>query len=406
MSTQISTVTLTNFQKVSYAKIVPTGSLIIFAGKNGAGKTTTTEAIEAVLCGHDSKVIRRPIKDGAHKGGIEIELTDGSTGVRSYTGSGGSSLKFLDKDGKKTGQADLNKRIGSLGLDGRRFMDMDDKARLKELLTVVDLPFNLAELDTERKAIFDERTNASRDVKRLEAQASGFVAFPVDTPTEEVNLKELLTDHHTATQQNAAVREAHASVEVSQQRVDDLRAQLERAEEELARRIDLASGAPELIDTAAIQQRIDTAEATNSRAREFKAAQAVNTELATARDTADQLTADLAEIDQRKADGLKAAADQMPVEGLLFDEEGVTYQGVPFSRAAGAEKGIVSIAMIIATDPDIRVIVFRDGNVFDMESLAIVQAMAEENNFQIFIEIVKDERGDEEFYFEDGELAA
>lgn len=406
MSTQISTVTLTNFQKVSYAKIVPTGSLIILAGKNGAGKTTTTEAIEAVLCGHDSKVIRRPIKDGAHKGGIEIELTDGSSGVRGYTGSGGSTFKFFDKDGKKTGQAELNKRIGSLGLDGRRFMDMDDKARLKELLSVVDLPFVPAELDAERKTIFDERTAVSRDVKRLEGQASGFLAFPVDTPIEEVNLKDLLTEHHTATQQNTAVREAHAAVEVWQQRVDELARQLSEAQVSRDAAVSHAADAPAIIDTDAIQQKIDSAEATNATVRSFKAAQAVNTELAEARDTAEQLTSDLAEIDQRKTDGLKAATDQMPVEGLLFDDEGVTYQGVPFSRAAGAEKGIVSIAMIMATNPEIRVIVFRDGNVFDMESLQIVQAMAEDNDFQIFIEIVKDERGDEEFYFEDGELAA
>lgn len=401
MST-IKSLAIKNFQRLSSAVIEPTQNVILVCGLNANGKTSVLDAVETTLCGFNAKFIKRPIKDGAGRADIDIVMDDGATYSRRFTTSG-SVLTGKTADGAKMGQKDLDKLLSILGVDASAFINAGEKKQLETLLSVVDLPFVPAELDAQRKAIFDERTAVSRDVKRLEAQAQGFLAFPVDTPTEEVSVRELLTEHHTATQQNAAVREAHAAVEVWRHRVDEIAAQLADAEESLAKVTDHARRAPAIIDTDAIQLRIDSAEATNATVRSFKAAQAVNTELTEARDTAEQLTSDLAEIDQRKADGLANA--EMPVDGLSFDDEGVLYQGVPFSRASGAEQIIVSAAMIIATDPEVRTMVIRNGNVMDEDSLAVLQEMCEDNNFQAFVEFVSDSE-DHEFRLVDGELAA
>lgn len=400
MST-IASLEITNFQRISAVKIEPTNNVIMLFGKNANGKTSVLDAIETTLCKFNGRVTKRPIKDGAGRADIKIKLTDGTELHQKFTPSG-PTLTGKNADGKKIGQADLDKAISILGPDAAAFINAGEKKQLETLLSVVELPFVPAELDAQRKAIFDERTAVSRDVKRLEAQAQGFLAFPVDTPTEEVNLNDLLKDFNAATQQNRAVVDAQESVESWQQAVDQMRSKLAEAEESLAKAISHASGAPAIIDTDAIQQRIDTAEATNAAVRDYKAAQAVKAELTTAQDTAEQLTADLAEIDQRKADGLAAA--EMPVDGLSFDEEGVLYQGVPFSRASGAEQIIVSAAMIIATDPEVRTMVIRNGNVMDEDSLSVLQEMCEDNNFQAFVEFVSDSE-DHEFRLVDGELA-
>lgn len=401
MST-IKSLEISNFQRISAVKIEPTNNVIMLCGKNSEGKTSVLDAIEATFTKFNARVTKRPVKDGAGRADIKITLTDGTKLHQKFIPSG-PTLTGENPDGKKIAQKDVDQIISALGVDAAAFINAGEKKQLDTLLSVVDLPFVPAALDAERKRTFDERTAAGRDVKRLEAQLSAFLPMPDDLPAQEVSLSELITQHHTATQQNQAVAQAHAAVASWQAKVDRLQAELAEAERDLAAATAHAAGAPALIDTDAIQLRINTAEVTNAQIRVTAEKRAVTTSLARARDTVDQLTADLAEIDARKADGLAAA--EMPVDGLSFDEEGVLYQGVPFSRASGAEQIIVSAAMIIATDPEVRTMVIRNGNVMDEDSLAVLQEMCEDNNFQAFVEFVSDSE-DHEFRLVDGELAA
>ena len=402
MSTKITAATLTNFQRVSFAKIEPTGDLIVLAGKNMAGKTSTNDGIEAALCGHNSRNIKRPIKDGHGKGSIEVKLSDGSTLIRSYTPSG-TTLKGTDADGVKFGQAEIDRRISSLGIDGRRFISLGEKEQLKALLNVVDLPFVPAELDADRKRIFEKRADANRTVKDLTARAGQYGPKTAGLPDEEVSVSELVAEHREAQLLNIKIEKADAAVVHWQERVDALKKELENAQTELDNASDYSAKAPEKVDLEAIQSQIDNAEQINADIRTAKAAEQVRAALTTAKESADALTAELEAIDKTKTNGLAAA--EMPVEGLTFDDEGVLYQGVPFSRASGREQLIVSCAMIMATDPELRVIVIRDGNVLDMEGMQLLQDMAEATDFQVFIEIVAEDAGDHEFYFADGELA-
>ncbi|NGZ99664.1 hypothetical protein G5V59_02720 [Nocardioides sp. W3-2-3] len=50
-----------------------------------------------------------------------------------------------------------------------------------------------------------------------------------------------------------------------------------------------------------------------------------------------------------KADALAKAT--FPVDGLGFDDDGVTYQGVPFAQASSAEQIRVSLAMAMSLNP-------------------------------------------------------
>ncbi|WP_461169311.1 AAA family ATPase [Arthrobacter sp. Z1-15] len=402
MSTKITAATLTNFQRVSFAKIEPTGNLIVLAGKNRAGKTSTNDGIEAALCGHNSRNIKRPIKDGHGKGSVEIQLSDGAKLIRTYTPSG-TTLKGTDAEGNKFGQAEIDRRISSLGIDGRRFISLGEKEQLKALLNVVDLPFIPAELDAERKRIFDKRADANRAVKDLTARAGQYGPKPAGLPDEEVSVSELLAEHRAGQTLNHQIHVARTARDGWADKVERMKRELAEAEEQLKSAQQRLDGATKPVDLEAIQSQIDTAEQVNAAVRTAKAADEVRAALATAKESADALTTELEAIDKTKTDGLAAA--EMPVEGLTFDDEGVLYQGVPFSRASGREQLIVSCAMIMATDPELRVIVIRDGNVLDMEGMQLLQDMAEATDFQIFIEIVAEDAGDHEFYFADGELA-
>ena len=82
------------------------------------------------------------------------------------------------------------------------------------------------------------------------------------------------------------------------------------------------------------------------------------------------------------------AAAAFPVVGLGFNDNGVTFNGVPFSQASSAEQLRVSVAMGLALNPTLRVVLIRDGSLLDDDSLAMVATMAAEKDSQVWIERV------------------
>ncbi|MGP9782570.1 AAA family ATPase [Glutamicibacter sp. AOP12-B1-11] len=397
MSTQITEATLKNFQKVSYAKIEPSGNLIVLAGKNGAGKTSTNDGLEAALTGHNGRNIKRPIKDGHGKATIDIKLSDGSTLIRGYTPSG-TTLKGLDAAGNKFGQRDLDARISSLGIDGRKFISLGDKEQLQALLSIVDLPFKPAELDAERKSLEAQRLAVGQQGKAI----GDPVADP-NIPAEETSVSELLGEYRKLESAQQERNKYLTDLNESQSKVQDLERQLAAAREHLANVTESLGHMSDFsADLDALRVQIDTSEDANAAIRANNQVREQAQRKLELRAQYEGLTEQIKALDQRKTDGLAQA--EMPIEGLTFDDEGVLYQGVPFSRASGREQLIVSCAMIMATNPEIRVIVIRDGNVLDMEGMEILQSMAEATNFQVFIELVKEDKGEEEYFFAEGEL--
>ena len=404
MSTTITEASLTNFQRVSFAKIEPSGNLIVLAGKNASGKTSTLDGIQATLCGHNGREIKRPVLDGHGKAIVDVKLSDGSKLTRSYTPSG-TTLKGVDPEGGKFIQADVDRRLSSLGIDGRKFITLGEKEQLKTLLSIVDLPFDPAELDRNRKQVFDARADVGRQGKAI-----GDAVVDRSLPTEETSAGEIIASIRAAEEANRERDMITQSVEAGANKVANLTAQIAELTKQLEEatayaqdRTAYLATLPEPTDTTELEQLLASVEESNAAIRANNVALAQAERKDSLSKQYETFTTQLENIDKRKVDGLAAA--EMPVEGLSFDDEGVLYQGVPFSRASGREQLIVSCAMIMATDPEIRVIVVRDGNVLDMEGMQLLQDMAEATDFQIFIEIVADDAGDHEYYFTEGAIA-
>ncbi len=102
----------------------------------------------------------------------------------------------------------------------------------------------------------------------------------------------------------------------------------------------------------------------------------------------EELTRKIEEIDAAKAKTLGEA--KFPIQGLAFDENAVTFRGLPFDQASSAEQLAVSVAMGLALNPKLKVLLIRDGSLLDEESLALVARMADEAKAQVWIERVGD----------------
>ena len=115
------------------------------------------------------------------------------------------------------------------------------------------------------------------------------------------------------------------------------------------------------------------------------------------------LTKKIEAIDTEKDKMLKEA--KFPISGLGFDDDGVTFGGIPFKQCSSAEQLKVSVAMAMALNPNLRVIRITDGSLLDTDNLALIKAMAQDKDFQIWIEQVSDS-GKVGVYIEDGEVKA
>jgi len=349
--------------------------------------TSVLDAIWLALGGRAaSRGTVRPIRDGEDHASVTLDLGD-LVVTRTWSGDV-STLTVKTADGAKysSPQTVLDALVGRLSFDPLEFTRLSAREQVTALLDIVNLDVDLDELARERQETYDRRTDVGRHLRSL-----GEIAKPVPAPDAEVSASDLI----------ARIRDAQALVNRQADELQgladakgDLSRLLSQVEElELvvaAWKTAVATHTP-MPDVAAMEVELDTLEDTNRNVR-FNAgiAKAIKIK-ANLTEAYEDHTAAIAEIDKEKADALAAAT--FPVDGLGFDDLGVTYQGVPFSQASSAEQIRVSLAMAMALNPKLRVIRIMDGSLLDAENLALIAEMAAEHDTQVWIETVSDASG-------------
>lgn len=407
-----------NIKRLSVVEIDVNGQPVIcIGGRNGQGKSSTLDAIEYALGGKPS--VSMPIRNGEKKARTVVETTDLIV-TRTFTASG-SQLKVTTKDGKPVAspQAMLDKLVGQLAFDPLAFSNMKAKEQAETLRGLVGLDFSV--LDEERKQAFEDRTAVNREYKNLTAQAEGMPRHP-DAPAEEVSIADLNEALETKMEENqqnerrrALLTESQKVCDAHRARIDqikvqirDLQEQLECEKEELHEDILGCALLEEEVadlkdhDLSGIREQIRNAEATNTAVRDNKRRMEILSQAEKKEAVSAELSRLITDIDATKERMLSESP--MPVEGLSFDENGVTYNDIPFDQCSTAERLRVSVAMGLAQSPDLKLMLIRDGSSLDRDSLSMVKQMAEEAGATIMIERVGD--GEEvQIVIEDGHVS-
>ncbi|UUG70025.1 AAA-ATPase [Arthrobacter phage Zucker] len=394
----------TNYKRLKAVEIAPDpdGNLVIVAGKNGQGKTSILDSITAALGGVNAKTTPKPIRDGEERAEIILETED-LVITRRFTASG-STLVVKAPDGAvyPKGQSKLDDMLGRLSLDPLAFTQLSDRDQLATLLDLVKLPFDPEQLAAERKELFEVRTEVNRELKQAQAAADAITITKEMADLKPVSVMDLLDAFRSGQALNQKIAAAETARNEWADKVELLKRELAEAEQELKTAEEHLSTAPPRVDLDSIQDKLDHAEQINADVRTFESWTRASDTLAERQAEAAELTAKIEDIDKRKADGLAAA--EFPVDGLGFDDSGVTYNGVPFKQASSAEQLRVSLAMAIALNPKLRVIRIADGSLLDSDNLALVESIARENDFQVWIEMVGDGNG-RGIIIEDGQVA-
>ena len=95
----------------------------------------------------------------------------------------------------------------------------------------------------------------------------------------------------------------------------------------------------------------------------------------------------------------------LPIPGLSLEHGRVALEGLPFSQASDADQLRASCAIAMRGDHKLRVIRIRDGSLLDDDSMAMLAKMAEDADYQVWIERV-DASGQVGVVIEDGRVKA
>lgn len=410
---KILKLTAENVKRLRAVEITPDNDLVIVGGRNGAGKSSVLDSIMYVL-GGTGTVCEEPLRRGEKKGSATVDLGDIIV-TRTFT-DGGGTLAVKNKDGAKypSPQKMLDALVGRLSFDPLAFSRMEARDQARVLRDLVGL--DTSALDAERATVFAARTGVNAEVKQLAAQIVGLPPRDDDAPFTEESASSVVADIEVAQTTNRQNEDARRKLAAGVADVARLETEIARMTEALAelkrRSVDAAAKlAPEQarvdtlvdVDVAPMRARLAGLESTNRAVRANAVRSAKEAALAAAQARADAMTTKLASIDTEKQG--KIAAASFPLPGLGFGDAGVTLGGLPFAQASSAEQLRASLAIGIALNPKLRVMLVRDGSLLDADSLRMVAEMAAQNDAQVWIERVGD--GEEVgVLIEDGAVAA
>lgn len=389
-----------NIKRLKAVEITPDpdGNLVIISGKNNQGKTSVLDSILYALAGTRT-LPSKPVREGEDKAEVTLDLGNIIV-TRTINSNGKSYLKVESTDGAKfsSPQKLLDALVGQLSFDPLEFSRMDSKKRRATLLALADVEIDLDANASARKGMEDRRRDVGRDLKRLEAQQGGMEKPDTNTPEVEVSVGDLAGRFRLAQETNAKIRSKKEYVAKAQERIANLKTELDELE------ITSNTVSTELqelvvVDEDSIATELQEIDQTNQAIRAARSYRDLAKSIENKTGERTMAQAGIDALDKKRKDALKNAS--LPVDGLGVTEDEVTFEDIPYDQLSSSRQLRVSLGMAMALNPQLRVIRITDGSLLDSESLAIVNEMVKEKDFQVWTEMV-DETGELGIVIEDG----
>lgn len=389
-----------NIMRIAAVDLVfdPKTRIVTIRGENAQGKSSLLACIALALGG---KRIQPPevIRAGQDQAFVLLETEDLIV-ERRWTSNTHSTLEVHSRNGEKfkSPQHLLDGLVSRVSFDPLHFLKLDRDAQAETLRKLIGIDFR--ELDGKRLKIFDDRTFENRVLDGLKKRLAALPPANDNAPAP-VDVSKLLEQQATLSKAAFERQNVVAKVEAAQKLVEDRERLVKDAEAQLraayqrkteaqtlltAAREQLAALPPPPAEGAAeaiARQIASASEASAQRAKQAERAQLAE-QLEAQEAKVKGMTDSLDAIDAEKAQLTKAA--KFPVPGLGFGTLGVTFDGLPFEQASGAQKLRVSTAIGFALNPGLKVLRLADAPYLDAKSLALLAELAEAADGQVFLE--------------------
>lgn len=403
---KILSLSISNIMKITAAFVQFKSEVTTVQGENEQGKSSLLDSL-VMAFGGDRVLPKMPIKKGAKNGEIVVKMAgDENLGIPPFTitrtiTDKKASVKIEPEIAKagETPRSFLDKLIGSISFDPLKFINEDSKKQRKTLLTLIGIDPD--EWDKKEKEAFDKRTLIGRDLKTAEAKVKDKVVYDDVDETEEIKVGDLADKLQKAIAYNQDLANRVESNKRLKQSALDNKKEVERLKVEIAtleatidiqreqynlEKDDLALTFVE--DTLSIRNEIDSVESKNSKIRHNKQVALELAEKTTKQalyDTVDH------ELESIRADRLKLILEaNMPIPGLTVDDDGILYNDIPLSQCSDGAKLMIGVAISMALNPTVRIILIKDGSLLGPKNMAMLEKVIKDKDFQLLIERVAD----------------
>lgn len=398
---KIKTNTVSNLKALASLTIDFNGCSAIITGRNNSGKSSFLKSLPDRLRGIKPDII---LKVGEDEGFQEIELTTGERFRWSFDNktAKGERLTYTtqDKDGrdiKGSITEEIANRFFPRIFQVDNFLTASPMKQKKMLEELSGLDFSV--INDRHKVAYDERTYANKKLADAKANLKPILqSIPTEeVPTFEIQKEIAEVGLHNNKYENS-VRGANelakqlSSAETEIKRLNTLLKAAEGEKKEIEKRI--VNADKWLNDKENKPKGEDVLELLNKKlsdAQEQNEKIKTNNQAIKAKEDVLQLdieakTADKAvkEIELEKVEMIKTS--NMP-EGFGFTDDGITYNGLPFTKEQLSSSGIYIAALKLAAMNigEVKTLHF-DASFLDKVSLAEIEVWANENDLQLLIE--------------------
>lgn len=374
MQTPVTIVSLEleNVKRVQAVHLEPAATgLTVIGGDNAQGKTSILDAITYALGGERCRPTNLQRDGGMAPAKIDLRL---SNGLQVERKGKNATLYVTDPTGAKAGQRLLDSFVEELALNLPEFLRMTGKEKAAVLLRILGIGDQLAVLDKEEKAAYDERTTQGR-VADSKAKYAGELPEYHDVPDAPLSAGELVASSQAVMQRNATRAAARANVRALEVRHKSAAADKARATArvvELAKMLEDAVAALEVAklataqaadalqvatmapvdedeSTAAIEAQLAALEETNAKVRANLDKRKAIEDARAADEQAQVLTVEVEAVRAKRAALLDGAA--MPLPGLSVEAGELTYNGKAWDCMSGAEQIRAGVAIVRKLKP-------------------------------------------------------
>lgn len=415
---------VSNIKRIKTVDITPEKDIVIIEGDNAQGKTSVMDSI-AYLLGGKRLIPEQPIRKGEAQGFARAVIGDFEIS-RVWTNPYTSYLKIKTKDSMvpKNPQTFLNERIGSFSLEVAELMNMDKDERIEVFKRITGL--NLDDLVEKQKRAMDLRYDEKKMLTRLQGELKNYADLPemeqgldFDELQKERKQKETANEVYRGVEtgiarlvdgketMEAGIGDAELQIAELQKRIDELKETNQRitigiaeTEEKIAFDQEKLESMEEW-DLSEIDGKIKRSMDMKELQFKYNRKEEINKDLVDVSKKINKYSIDLGRISDARTQRIKDSA--VPVEGVEFDGESIRYKGIEFEECSTAERIEMSIAIGIKENPQIRILLIRDGSAIGKATMERIKELAKKNQFQIWIERVTDVKGSE-IYIEDGEV--
>jgi recombinational DNA repair ATPase RecF len=373
-----------NFKRL-HARVILDGKSVTVEGKNGVGKSSFIDAVWVALTGKD--VPDEPIKKGKDSAKITVTV-DGEDGgfvvEKSFIKGGSATLTVKSLNGLKfsSPQKFLDEKIGKISFDPFEFINKPPREQKKFLMELLGI--DLSAIDEKKKKLLAEKDEIAKEYLRNKVSETANVddSIVYISPDEAIE-----KEKHNRQEIEAVESNIKKFSELCEEKriIEEKLKQITQKIHEFGNQP--VFELPEKVDRSAEIARINE---NNGRFKQNEALKAQIAECTKIEERGKAKKAELQTLEQERNQIIASA--KMPVEGLSFDDDGLLFDGLPFTEEQLSTAKLIEIGLHISMslNPALRIMRVKDGSLLDSEMLAIIKGAAKDKDYQLFIERVSD----------------